>query len=93
MSLLGRWRKISSDERASRYPDEIEFGETRFLAQKGPEQGFVIWDVGGYQELSEDEVQIQTATDEQVRYQFALADDMVTFVDEDGCRFAYQRTD
>jgi hypothetical protein len=92
MSLVGRWRKVTEDDCARRYPDEIEFRETRFLAQKGPDQGFVIWDAGGYRVLGETEIQIQNATDEQVRYAFTLEDGTVTFVD-DGCRFTYQRID
>jgi hypothetical protein len=93
MSLVGRWRKMSDDDCADRYPDEIEFGETRFLARKGPEQGFIIWDVGGYRLLGENEVLLQIATDEQVSYALKLDDSTVTFIDDEGCRFAYRRVD
>lgn len=93
MSLVGQWRKVGADDCASLYPEEIEFSDTRFLARKGPEQGFVIWDVGGYQVLGENEVRIQNATDEYVVYEFRLGDSTVTFVDRNGCRFSYQRVD
>jgi len=93
VSLVGQWRKVSADECALLYPDEIEFRETRFLARKGPEQGFVIWDVGGYEVLGENEVRIQNATDEYVVYELTLDDGTATFVDKDGCRFSYQRVE
>jgi hypothetical protein len=91
MSLVGRWRKLDGGDCARRYPEEIEFGETRFLAQKGPDQDFVVWDVGGYEVLGDGEVQLQDAADEHVRYALALADDTATFVDAAGCRFSYRR--
>ena len=93
MSLVGRWRKLDGDECARRYPAEIDFGENRFLAQKGPGQGFVIWDVGGYQVLGENEVQIQNATDEHVGYSYTLEGDTLTFVDDSGCTFSYLRVE
>ncbi|HWJ31413.1 MAG TPA: hypothetical protein VNR59_03655 [Gaiellaceae bacterium] len=93
MNLTGQWRKLETPDCASRYPDEIEFRDTRFLARKGPEQGFVVWDVGGYEVLGENEVRVQIATDEQVVYEFTLEDGIVTFVDGDGCRFSYRRVE
>jgi hypothetical protein len=92
MNFIGRWQKISSAECDRRYPDEIEFREATFLARKGPEQGFIVWDAGGY-EVMGDEVKIEIATDEQVRYRFSLEGDTVTFVDSDGCEFRYRRAD
>lgn len=91
MSFEGTWRKSESSECDRRYPDEIEFREATFLARKGPEQSFVIWDAGGYYVDSEDEVRIEIATDEQVRYRFSIDDDVLTFVDGDGCEFRYRR--
>ena len=93
MTLAGAWKKVGSPDCAQQYPDEIDFSEATFLAQKGPGQGFVIWDAGGYRVASEDEVVIQIATDEQVPYRYAIADDVVTFVDRDGCEFQYRRAD
>jgi hypothetical protein len=93
MTFVGRWQKISSADCDRRYPAEIEFREATFLARKGPEQGFIIWDTGGYEVLGEDEVKIEIATDEQVRYRFSLEGDTLTFVDGDGCEFSYRRLD
>jgi hypothetical protein len=91
VSFVGRWSKVTSSDCDRRYPAEIEFRETRFLARKGPDQDFVIWDVGGYRLLDEDEAMIQIATDEQVRYPYRLEGDTLTFVDSDGCEFSYRR--
>jgi hypothetical protein len=91
VNFVGRWSKISSTDCDRRYPAEIEFGETRFSARKGPQQNFVIWDVGGYEVLSDDEAMIQIATDEQVKYRFRVDGETLTLVDPDGCEFSYRR--
>lgn len=91
MSLLGTWRKISSAECDRQYPDEIEFREATFLARKGPEQGFIVWDAGGWALSGEDEVMIEIATDEQVRYALSIDGDVATFTDREGCEFRYRR--
>jgi hypothetical protein len=91
VSFVGRWSKVTSSDCDRRYPAEIEFRDTRFSAQKAPDQGFVIWDVGGYRVLGEDEAMIQIATDEQVRYRYRLERDTLTFIDADGCEFSYRR--
>jgi hypothetical protein len=82
---------VQSGDCDRKYPDEIEFREATFLARKGPDQGFVIWDAGGYQVVGPESVKIEIATDEQVVYPFTLADDVITFVDPDGCAFRYRR--
>jgi hypothetical protein len=89
--LLGVWRKTTSDACAQAYPDEIEFFEHRFLGRKGPGQGFVRWDVGGYEVSRPGEVLLATATDERVAYGFSLKGDELMFVDPEGCRVTYAR--
>jgi len=92
MSLIGKWQKVSSPECAKAYPDEIEFFETRYLGKKGRSgQPFIWWDAGGYRVSAPDQVTIQVATDEQVVYRFAVAGSRLTFVDSEGCQFAYER--
>lgn len=91
MTVVGTWRKTSSADCDRQYPDEIDFREATFLAQKGPGQGFIIWDAGGYQVTGPGEITIEIATDEQVHYRFSLDDDTLTFVDQQGCEFRYQR--
>lgn len=90
--LIGVWKKTSSARCDAAYPDEIEFFERpRFLARKGPGQGFIVWDAGGYQVLAADQIQIQIATDEQVPYRFSLSGGVLTFTDQAGCQFSYRR--
>lgn len=89
--LLGIWRKTTTESCAREYPDEIEFFERRFLGRKGPGQGFVRWDVGGYEVSGPGEIHVATATDERVAYRFSLEPDELTFVDPEGCRVTYAR--
>lgn len=91
MNFVGRWTKVTSTDCDRKYPAQIEFFETRYLGQKGPDQDFVIWDVGGYAISSDNEAMIQIATDEQVQYRFRFDGETLTFADPDGCDFSYQR--
>src|SRR4029077_19566570 len=92
ISLVGKWKKVSTADCDASYPHEIEFFERpRYLARKGPGQGFISWDAGTYEVIDENQVKISTATDEQVLYRFSLSGDVVTFVDKSGCEFRYQR--
>jgi hypothetical protein len=92
MPLAGKWKKVSSEPCDQSYPDEIEFSERpRYLAKKGPGQGFICWDAGDYEVLGKDQVKISTATDAQVLYKFTLSGDSLTFKDPDGCEFTYRR--
>ncbi len=90
--LIGRWHKVRSLECADAYPEELEFlDRPRFAGTKGPNQRFIIWDVGGYEVVGKNRLRIDTASDEQVIYEFQLAGDLLRFVDRDGCQFEYKR--
>lgn len=92
MSLAGKWKKVSTAQCDKAYPDEIEFLERpRYLAKKGPDQGFIWWDAGSYNIIGENEVKISDATDAQIQYRFSISDDILTFVDPQGCEFQYRR--
>ncbi len=91
VQLVGTWRKASDSECARAYPDEIQFFEHRYLARRGPGQSFVRWDIGGYEVTGPGDVRLGTATDERIGYRFSVAGDDLTFVDDDGCEFTYQR--
>ena len=42
MSLAGKWKMVSTTQCGNGYPDEIEFfARPRYLASKGPGQGFI----------------------------------------------------
>lgn len=91
MKIEGKWKKVSAEPCAEQYPDEIEFYDRpRFLAKKGPNQRFISWDAGSY-EVGDNEVKLSTATDEIVAYKCDFKDDLLSFVDNAGCKFAYRR--
>ena len=93
ISFAGKWKKVSTTQCGEGYPDEIEFYERpRYLARKGPGQGFIWWDAGSYEVAGESEVRISTASDEQVSYRFSIAGELLNFVDRDGCEFQYRRS-
>ena len=92
MELAGKWQKVSAEQCAEMYPDEIEFyARPRFLARKGPGQRFIWWDAGSYETVGDDRVKISTATDEIVTYECSLNGDLLTFVDNAKCKFTYRR--
>jgi hypothetical protein len=90
-NLIGKWKKVSTVKCAETYPDGLEFFDTRYLGKKGRGQRFIWWDVGGYQVIAADRVKIDIATDEQVVYRFSISDNVLTFVDREGCEFKYRR--
>ena len=92
MKIAGTWKKVTAESCAEIYPDEIEFMERpRFLAKKGPSQGFIWWDAGSYEILGDDQVRMSTANDELVIYKTKLEGNVLTFTDQHGCTFSYQR--
>ena len=94
LSLRGRWQRVSGGDCANAYPVQLEFEETQYRGTKDrATQGFIWWDVGSYRVESDDVVMIQTATDAQVRYRYRVTGGRVTFVDDAGCEFTYERED
>jgi hypothetical protein len=90
--LRGGWHRVSGGECASAYPARLAFQDARYAGTKDDAtQGFIIWDAGSYRVESDSVVMIQTATDAQERYRYRLAGDRLTFVDDAGCEFAYER--
>jgi hypothetical protein len=94
MGLVGKWKKVSTGKCDEAYPDEIEFFERpRYLGKKGPGQGFILWDAGGYKVMDNNQVKIEIATDEQVPYKFSISENILTFTDREGCEFRYRRVE
>lgn len=92
VSLAGKWKKLSSGQCDQKYPEEIEFFEgRRYLAKKGAGQGFIWWDAGTYEVVGERQVKMSVATDAQVLYKFSISGEVLTFVDDEGCEFKFQR--
>ena len=91
MKIAGTWKKVTSESCAEFYPDVIAVQERpRLLARKGPSQRFIWWDAGSY-EIIADQVKMSTASDELVIYKTRLDGDVLTFTDQHGCTFSYQR--
>ena len=92
MGLVGKWRKISTGQCDQIYPATIEFFERpRYLGHKGQDQGFIWWDAGNYEVVSENQVRLSVATDAQTLYHFAISGDILTFIDYESCEFQYCR--
>jgi len=92
IDLRGHWHRILGGDCANAYPAHLEFQETRYAGTKdGSTQSFIIWDAGSYRVESESVMMIQTATDEQHHYRYRLDGNRLTFVDDGGCAFAYER--
>ncbi len=90
--LVGRWEKVTRSACADRYPDELELRANGiYEGRKGDAGGqFTIWDAGIFRPRGSS-VEISTANDAHVSYQFSLAGEVLTFVDPSGCRFEYRR--
>jgi len=92
IDLRGHWHRILGGDCANAYPAHLEFQESRYAGTKDAStQDFIIWDVGSYRVESESVMMIQTATDEQHHYRYRLDGNRLTFVDDAGCAFAYER--
>jgi hypothetical protein len=89
--LIGRWRKVPGERCDWKYPDELEFFEATYLGRKGPAQGFILWDAGGYEAVGLDQVKIDIATDQQVVYRISSSETEFTVVDSEGCAIRYRR--
>ena len=92
VDLRGHWHRILGGECANEYPAHLEFHEATYAGTKdAATQGYIVWDAGSYRVESESVVTIQTATDAQHRYRYRLDGNRLTFVDDAGCAFAYER--
>jgi hypothetical protein len=90
--LVGNWEKISRTGCDEIYPDSIRFQENGlYFGLKNPPGTFAQWDVGTYEIVGSERINISTANDAIVTYGFAISNDILTFVDPAGCQFRYRR--
>jgi hypothetical protein len=74
------------------YPESIRFQDNGlYFGLKEPPGTFTQWDVGTYEIIESERINISTANDAIVTYRFAISDDVPTFVDPDDCQFSYRR--
>lgn len=90
--LVGNWEKITDSTCSQTYPDTIQFQERGFyFGQNEPPGTFTQWDVGTFEVVGPDQIEISTANDAIVTYKFSMAEDVLAFTDPDGCEYKYRR--
>jgi hypothetical protein len=92
-ALAGSWEKTGGGRCSAPYPDRLELGaDGRYVGSKREgAREHPIWDVGTYEIVGPGRVVVSTSYDARPTYEFSLAGDVLTFVDEQGCRFEYRR--
>lgn len=92
-NLAGKWRKVTTTKCSDNYPDHLEFLDKNiyFGLKENEEVGGTLWDSGGYKIVSDSQIRISTANDEQIIYDFSISNASLTFVDKDGCELKYVR--
>lgn len=92
LQLVGNWEKTTVSACSQVYPDTIQFQEGKlYFGQKDPPGTFAQWDVGTYEIVGPQQVKISTANDAIITYEFSISNDVLAFVDPDGCEFKYRR--
>ena len=90
--LVGNWEKITHSECDQLYPDTIQFQEGGlYYGQKDPSGTFTQWDVGTFEVVDPKQIKISTANDAIIIYEFSISNDVITFIDPDGCEFKYRK--
>lgn len=91
-NIVGNWEKITRSECSQRYPDSIQFQEGQlYFGQKDPPGTFTLWDVGTYEIVDPQHMNISTANDAILMYEFSASNDVLTFVDPDACTFSFRK--
>jgi len=80
-SLVGSWEKQEGSPCAAAYRTKSSFSSGPGSRDTGPEQRFIWWDVGRYEGGGQNQIRIQTASDEFVQYGFSISGKALTFVD------------
>lgn len=91
--LAGKWQKLTTEQCSQTYPDDLEFFERGIYTgtQRNPRADFTWWDAGSYEVITDRQVKLSTANDAVKTYQFSITEDVLTFVDQEGCTFQYRR--
>jgi len=90
--FIGTWEKITDLLCSQVYPTLIEFHKNGLYSGTGAQPGRSPgWDIGTWNIVSPNQVKISTAHDAIITYEFSFSDDILTFVDPDGCEFKYQK--
>lgn len=90
--FIGSWNKITPSECSRAYPDTIRFQENGlYFGHKEPPGTFTRWDAGTFEVVGPRQVKISTANDAILSYEFSIVNDLMTFIDAEGCECSYRR--
>ena len=90
--LVGNWEKITRSTCSQVYPDTIQFQKGGlYFGQKDPPGTFTQWDAGTFEVVSSKQIKISIANDAIIIYGFSILNDVLTFIDPDGCEYSYRR--
>ncbi|WP_265989970.1 hypothetical protein [Larkinella insperata] len=90
-ALVGAWQKISPAPCSQGYPNVIEFTANGVYQTQSEETAVPqVWDTGTY-EVDRQLVKIANAREVARTYRFVIKNEMVTFEDDQGCKFPYRR--
>ncbi|MGV3556793.1 hypothetical protein [Larkinella arboricola] len=89
--LIGAWQKVSPAPCSAVYPNVIEFTANGIYQTQSEETSVPqVWDTGTY-EVDRQIVKISNAQEISRTYRFVIKNEMVTFEDDQGCKFPYRR--
>ena len=89
--LVGSWEKVNPSKCSQMYPDVIEFSANGvYQTQSEVTSISMAWDAGSYA-VDRQIVKIANALEVSKPYRFVIRNEIVTFEDEQGCRFPYRR--
>ena len=71
--LAGRWKKVTTDPCADKYPQGITFAASTYRGSRGQGQGMVWWDAGIYRVEGPDTLVLSVASSSSASVQVAGA--------------------
>ncbi|RRB06770.1 hypothetical protein [Larkinella rosea] len=89
--LIGSWEKVSGLKCSEVYPNVIEFSANGiYQTQSEVTSATMAWDAGTYA-VDRQIVTISNTQEVSKHYRFVIKKEMVTFEDDQGCKFPYRR--
>ena len=91
-TIIGNWKKVTSEVCADRYPDELQFLDAGIYLTRIPDGEFKYWQSGDYEFGGDNRIRIQTANDAMQAYEYSIdADGKLLFIDDKQCQVEYRR--
>lgn len=93
LAILGRWSKVTQVGHAEHYPDHLTFSDNgTFLGSNEPSSKYhPRWDVGRFQIVSGEKLELSTSNDALVDYPMTLAADELTLRVDQNQTVSYRR--